>query len=143
MMVFPSPPNAGNVGIMVALGIIGSDIPPSLIFDGELAYPAASAEGFQIATVMNPIEGETYGILPNDGRVKWVGYQLQVGPTNSPSTGSASYTLSRTSGGKTLSESFAFYIEPPIVAPGAQDRLVNADNGLSAFSTTYNSSTGN
>lgn len=66
-----------------------------MVLDGPLKFIREQVVGSVIATLTNPIFGETLSIVPNDGRLQWSGNQLVRGPTLS-SVGTATFTLVRT-----------------------------------------------
>lgn len=140
-MSFPLPPNPENVGIMLSLGII-QGTPDPFLFDGPLAFPAGSAEGTIIASVTNPIAGETYAAAPSDGKVKWVGSQLQVGPTASASPTELHYTLTRNAGGLIYSSAYDVLVDTAPAPAGALDKQVDGLTALNGSTMSHNSATG-
>lgn len=140
-MPFPLPANAENVGAMVALGII-EGLPDPFQFDGPLAFPAGSAEGTIIASVVNPVAGETYSILPANGKVKWVGSQLQVGPTASAAPTTITYTLGRDQSGRKFADVFDVLVDTAGTPAGALDKQVDGLAALNGSTMSHNSATG-
>jgi len=102
-MSYPLPANPENVGIMIATGLVG-DPPPLATFSAPLRFTAGAAADTAIATLSNPISGETLALAPADGRVRWDGNVLEVGGTATPTATTLYYTVTRTKNGVSFSQ---------------------------------------
>lgn len=94
------PDSAGNNRpVMPVRALIGEfETLPAPTWSGALTVDDAASEGTVIATLTNPVAGETLSLSPADGKVVLVGNELRKGAT-ATTPGSLAYTFTRTKAG--------------------------------------------
>lgn len=94
------PDSAGNNRpVMPVRALIGEfESLPAPTWSGALTFDDAASTGTVIATLTNPVSGETLSLSPDDGKVVLVGNELRKGATAS-TPGNPEYTFTRTKAG--------------------------------------------
>jgi lysophospholipase L1-like esterase len=86
-------PLAGGEVLRWAIKAIVSELPDA-VFDAPLTLNRALPAGTLLANLSNPVTGETWSVLPADGRLQVNGNRLEIGPAASP-IGKATFTVRR------------------------------------------------